>query len=38
MATLPTLLYYLSAFLMVEADARRLGARDLEVPAQPLGR
>jgi hypothetical protein len=27
MATLPTLLYYLSAFLMVEADARAMGAR-----------
>jgi TRAP-type uncharacterized transport system fused permease subunit len=36
MATVPTALYYLSALLMVEADARRMGARDLEVPAQPL--
>jgi TRAP transporter 4TM/12TM fusion protein len=25
MATIPTLLYYLSAFLMIEADSRRLG-------------
>jgi TRAP transporter 4TM/12TM fusion protein len=37
MATLPTLLYYLSAFLMVEADARRMGARDLDVEAPALG-
>jgi TRAP transporter 4TM/12TM fusion protein len=36
MATVPTVLYYLSALLMVEADARRMGARDLELPAQPL--
>ena len=25
MATIPTLLYYLSIFLMIEADSRRLG-------------
>jgi TRAP transporter 4TM/12TM fusion protein len=37
MATVPTLLYYLSAFLMVEADARRSGARDLRLEAPPLG-
>jgi TRAP transporter 4TM/12TM fusion protein len=27
MATIPTVLYYLSIFLMIEADSRRLGAR-----------
>jgi TRAP transporter 4TM/12TM fusion protein len=27
MATVPTILYYLSIFLMIEADSRRLGAR-----------
>ena len=27
MATVPTLLYYLSIFLMIEADSRRLGTR-----------
>ena len=27
MATIPTLLYYLSIFLMIEADSRRLGTR-----------
>jgi TRAP transporter 4TM/12TM fusion protein len=36
MATIPTLLYYLSAFLMVEADARRMGARPLDVQPPPL--
>ena len=37
MATVPTLLYYLSIFLMIEADARRLGttAESIEVP--PIG-
>jgi TRAP transporter 4TM/12TM fusion protein len=29
MATIPTCLYYLSLFLMVELDARRFGARDV---------
>jgi len=37
MSTVPTLLYYLSAFLMVEADARRLGARPVDLPQMPLG-
>jgi TRAP transporter 4TM/12TM fusion protein len=37
MAALPTALYYLSAFLMVESDARKLGARDAPMPAQALG-
>ncbi len=34
MATVPTLLYYLSIFLMIEADSRRLGTRPAgaEVP------
>jgi TRAP transporter 4TM/12TM fusion protein len=30
MATVPTILYYLSIFLMIEADSRRLGTRPLE--------
>lgn len=30
MATIPALLYFLSAFLMIGADARRLGARPVE--------
>ena len=30
MATVPTLLYYLSIFLMIEADSRRLGTRPAE--------
>lgn len=37
MATVPTLLYYLSAFLMVEADARRMEARPLDLDAPRLG-
>jgi TRAP transporter 4TM/12TM fusion protein len=34
MATIPTILYYLSIFLMIEADSRRLGTRpaDADVP------
>ena len=35
MATLPTVLYYLSALLMIEADSRRLGTR--AVRTQSLG-
>jgi TRAP transporter 4TM/12TM fusion protein len=31
MATIPTLLYYLSALLMIEADSRRLGAAPVHV-------
>ena len=30
MATVPTILYYLSIFLMIEADSRRLGTRPIE--------
>ena len=32
MATVPTVLYYLSIFLMIEADSRRLGTRPIDVP------
>jgi TRAP transporter 4TM/12TM fusion protein len=32
MATVPTVLYYLSIFLMIEADSRRLGTRPIEGP------
>jgi TRAP transporter 4TM/12TM fusion protein len=32
MATVPTILYYLSIFLMIEADSRRLGTRPIEGP------
>ena len=31
MAIIPTVLYYLSAFLMIEADSRRIGTRPVEV-------
>ncbi len=31
MATVPTFLYYLGLFLMVELDSRRLGVRDLDL-------
>jgi TRAP transporter 4TM/12TM fusion protein len=34
MATIPTLLYYLALFLMVELDARKLGMRRVEMPAE----
>ena len=37
MATVPTLLYYLAVFLMIEVDARRLGAREIDIPAPPVG-
>jgi TRAP transporter 4TM/12TM fusion protein len=36
MATIPTLLYYLSIFLMIEADSRRAGARAAPVEAPRL--
>ena len=36
MATVPTLLYYLSIFLMIEADSRRLGTRAGEVETPSL--
>jgi len=36
MAVLPALLYYLSVFLMVEADSRRLGTRRSRTPSPRL--
>ena len=35
MATVPTLLYYLSIFLMIEAESRRLGTRPAETDVAP---
>lgn len=37
MASIPTLLYYLSVFLMIEADSRRLGTRPAAADAPSLG-
>jgi TRAP transporter 4TM/12TM fusion protein len=37
MATLPTLLYYLSVLLMIEAGSRRAGTQAVAVDAPPLG-
>ena len=37
MATVPTLLYYLAIFLMIEADSRRLGTRPAPVDAPGVG-
>ena len=37
MATVPTLLYYLSIFLMIEVDARRMGAREVDIEAPGVG-
>lgn len=37
MATLPTLLYYLSILLMIEADSRRLQTQVVEIASPPLG-
>jgi TRAP transporter 4TM/12TM fusion protein len=34
MATIPTFLYYLALFLMVELDARKLAMRQVEMPAE----
>ena len=36
MATIPTLLYYFSIFLMIEADSRRHGTRPAPAAAPPL--
>jgi TRAP transporter 4TM/12TM fusion protein len=36
MSTLPMVLYYLSAFLMIEADSRRLGTRAVDIDVPPL--
>ena len=38
MATIPTALYYLSVFLMIEADSRRLGTRPVAVAVPSLAR
>jgi TRAP transporter 4TM/12TM fusion protein len=38
MAVVPTLLYYLSALLMIEADSRRLGTRPVPVETPSLRR
>jgi TRAP transporter 4TM/12TM fusion protein len=37
MATIPTILYYLSIFLMIEADSRRLGTRPAAADVPPIG-
>jgi TRAP-type uncharacterized transport system fused permease subunit len=37
MATIPTVLYYLSIFLMIEADSRFIGARPATVDTPGLG-
>jgi TRAP transporter 4TM/12TM fusion protein len=37
MATIPTVLYYLSCWFMVEADARRLGVTPVKTSDQSLG-
>lgn len=37
MAMLPTLLYYLSILLMIEADSRRLQTQVVDMVSQPLG-
>ena len=36
-ATIPMLLYYLSAFLMIEADSRLVGAHAVPIETAPLG-
>ena len=38
MATIPTVLYYLSIVLMIEADSRRLGTQAIDVPTSRRGR
>jgi TRAP transporter 4TM/12TM fusion protein len=38
MATIPTILYYLCCWLMVEADARRLNVKPVKTSDVPLGR
>jgi len=37
MATVPTILYYLSIFLMIEADSRRLGTRPVAADTPGIG-
>ncbi len=36
MATIPTILYYLSIFLMIELDSRKMGTRSIVIDAPPL--
>ncbi|MBI2221598.1 MAG: TRAP transporter fused permease subunit [Acidobacteria bacterium] len=36
MAAIPALLYFLSIFLMIEADTRRMGARPVPIASPPL--
>lgn len=36
MASIPTILYYLSIVLMIEADSRRLGGRPVRIGTRPL--
>ena len=38
MAAVPTLLYYLSCFLMIEADSRRMSTRAVQIETPSLGR
>jgi TRAP transporter 4TM/12TM fusion protein len=37
MALVPTGLYYLSAFLMIEGDARRMGTQSVDISTETLG-
>ena len=37
MATIPTILYYLSIFLMIELDARKMGTRAVFIETLPVG-
>ena len=37
MATVPTILYYLAIFLMIEIDARKMGAREVDITAPRAG-
>src|SRR5688500_3303713 len=37
MAVVPTLLFYLAIFLMVEIDARKLGTMEVEIDAPRIG-
>jgi TRAP transporter 4TM/12TM fusion protein len=36
LATLPTVLYYLSCFLMIEADSRRMNTKPVDIKTPPL--
>ena len=37
MAIIPTILYYLSIFLMIELDARQMGTKAVAIVTEPLG-